>query len=56
MGPITKDPGNERIRFCKKISEFFSAQLQKLAENEKKYLKNVFFVKTFFGELIELAL
>ena len=34
MGPITKDPGNERIRFCKKISENLSAQLQKLAEND----------------------
>ena len=57
MGPITKDPGNERIRFCKKISEFFSTQLQKLAENEKK-IKNVFFVtkKHICGELIELAL
>ena len=31
-----KDPGNERIRFCLKISEILSAQLQKLAENEKK--------------------
>ena len=57
MGPITKDPGNERIRFCKKISENLSAQLQKLAENEKKQ-KMFFFVtkKNIFGELFELAL
>ena len=57
MGPITKDRGNERIRFCKKISENLSAQLQKLAENEKKS-KNVFIgpKKTFCGELTELAL
>ena len=50
MGPITKDPGNERIRFCKTISEFFSAQLQKLAENEKNQ-KRFFLLqkKTFSG-------
>ena len=46
MGPITKDPGNERIRFCKTISEFFSAQLQKLAENEEKKIVQT---KSFVG-------
>ena len=46
-----KDPGNERIRFCLKISVILSAQLQKLAENEKKNVK-----KTFSRELSEAAL